>query len=74
MAETVGDFVARRLHEWGVRRIYGYPGDGINGITAGLRRLNSIEFVQVRRGRPGQSRDHPPDLPRSHRRLRAAPD
>ena len=48
MAETVGDFVARRLHEWGVRRIYGYPGDGINGITAGLRRLDSIEFVQVR--------------------------
>jgi thiamine pyrophosphate-dependent acetolactate synthase large subunit-like protein len=48
MAETVGDFVARRLHEWGVRRIYGYPGDGINCITAGLRRLDSIEFVQVR--------------------------
>ena len=48
MAETVGDFVVRHLHEWGVRRIYGYPGDGINGITAGLRRLDSIEFVQVR--------------------------
>jgi len=48
MSLTVGDFVARRLHEWGVRRIYGYPGDGINGITAGLRRLGKIEFVQVR--------------------------
>ena len=29
-------------------RIYGYPGDGINGVTAGLRRLGKIEFVQVR--------------------------
>jgi thiamine pyrophosphate-dependent acetolactate synthase large subunit-like protein len=48
MSLTVGDFLARRLHEWGVRRIYGYPGDGINGITAGLRRLGKIEFVQVR--------------------------
>jgi pyruvate dehydrogenase (quinone) len=26
----VGDFVVERLHAWGVRRIYGYPGDGIN--------------------------------------------
>ena len=48
MSLTVGDFLACRLHEWGVRRIYGYPGDGINGITAGLRRLGKIEFVQVR--------------------------
>ena len=48
MALTVGDFVARRLHDWGVRRIYGYPGDGINGVTAGLRRLGKIDFIQVR--------------------------
>jgi pyruvate dehydrogenase (quinone) len=48
MASTVGDFVARRLYEWGVRRVYGYPGDGINGLTAGLRRLGEIDFVQVR--------------------------
>jgi pyruvate dehydrogenase (quinone) len=26
----VADFVIERLHAWGVRRIYGYPGDGIN--------------------------------------------
>ena len=32
MAGIVGDFVVDRLHEWGVKRIYGYPGDGINGL------------------------------------------
>ena len=31
---TVSDFLLQRLYDWGVRRIYGYPGDGINGITA----------------------------------------
>jgi len=35
MAETTSDFLVKRLGEWGVRRIYGYPGDGINGIMAG---------------------------------------
>lgn len=30
MAE-VGDFILQRLSEWGVKRIFGYPGDGING-------------------------------------------
>ncbi|HEX2110229.1 MAG TPA: thiamine pyrophosphate-binding protein [Gaiellaceae bacterium] len=34
MAESVADFIVRRLREWGVRRIYGYPGDGINGSWA----------------------------------------
>ena len=36
MTRTVGDFVVRRLYEWGVQRIYGYPGDGINGIIGAL--------------------------------------
>jgi pyruvate dehydrogenase (quinone) len=44
----VGDFVVERLHTWGVRRIYGYPGDGINGVIAALQRANNIEFIQVR--------------------------
>ena len=49
MAETVGDFLLRRLSEWGVRRIYGYPGDGINGIVGAFDRArDQIEFVQVR--------------------------
>ena len=49
MAKTVGDFLIERLHEWGVRRIFGYPGDGINGIMGALGRAEGqIEFIQVR--------------------------
>src|SRR5215212_6690309 len=44
----VADFVVERLHAWGVRRIYGYPGDGINGVLGALQRAGSIEFIQVR--------------------------
>jgi pyruvate dehydrogenase (quinone) len=44
----VSDFVVERLHQWGVRRIFGYPGDGINGVLGGLQRAKNIEFVQVR--------------------------
>jgi pyruvate dehydrogenase (quinone) len=44
----VGDFVVERLHAWGVRRIYGYPGDGINGVIGALQRADKIEFIQVR--------------------------
>jgi len=49
MSETVGDFLLKRLAEWGVRRVYGYPGDGINGIIGALgRATDEIQFVQVR--------------------------
>jgi len=52
MAETTSDFLVSRLHEWGVRRIYGYPGDGINGIMGALERAEKtdkkIDFIQVR--------------------------
>jgi len=49
MAKLVGDFVWQRLHEWGVRRVFGYPGDGINGLIGALDRTKgAIEFVQVR--------------------------
>ena len=49
MADTVGDFFVHRLHEWGVRRIFGYPGDGINGVLGALQRMSGkIEFIQVR--------------------------
>ena len=49
MAETTADFLLERLHENGVRRIYGYPGDGINAIVGALERhKDTIEFVQVR--------------------------
>lgn len=49
---TVGDFLLERLHQWGVRRIFGYPGDGINGIMAALKRRDggdaALEFIQTR--------------------------
>jgi len=49
MSQTVGDFFWDRLHAWGVRRIFGYPGDGINGLLGALdRQKERFEFVQVR--------------------------
>ena len=49
MATTVGDFLLQRLSEWGVRRVYGYPGDGINGIMGAFgRSKGKIDFVQAR--------------------------
>jgi pyruvate dehydrogenase (quinone) len=49
MAETTADFLLDRLHENGVRRIYGYPGDGINAIIGALaRHTDQIEFIQAR--------------------------
>ncbi|NWK42965.1 thiamine pyrophosphate-requiring protein [Ralstonia pickettii] len=49
MRATVCDFLVARLYDWGVRRIFGYPGDGINGMFGALERAGGkIEFVQVR--------------------------
>jgi pyruvate dehydrogenase (quinone) len=49
MSETVGAFALKRLHEHGVKRIYGYPGDGINGILGGFHEHgDKVEFVQTR--------------------------
>jgi pyruvate dehydrogenase (quinone) len=48
MAQTVGAHILERLHGHGVRRIYGYPGDGVNGILGGFHELGDrIEFVQA---------------------------
>jgi pyruvate dehydrogenase (quinone) len=45
----VADHLCRRLLEWNVRRIYGYPGDGISGLLGALDRLDGeLEFVQAR--------------------------
>jgi len=45
----VSDFLIERLASWKIRRIFGYPGDGINGIMGALNRANGkIEFVQTR--------------------------
>src|SRR5215216_2103582 len=49
MAKTVADFMLERLKQWGVERIYGYPGDGINATLGALdRHSEEIEFVQAR--------------------------
>ncbi len=49
MAETVSDFLVSRLGAWGVTRLYGYPGDGINGIMGALgRAAGRMQFIQVR--------------------------
>ena len=49
MADHVSDFVLSRLREWGVHRIYGYPGDGINGFLGALDRAEGDpEFIQAR--------------------------
>src|ERR1700704_6611141 len=46
--KTVGDAVLERLAVWGVERVFGYPGDGINGITTALGRQKAVDFIQVR--------------------------
>ena len=49
MAKTVAEFTIERLYDWGIRRIFGYPGDGINGFMAALRGAeDKIQFVQTR--------------------------
>ena len=49
MAQNVSQFILDRLTAWGVKRIYGYPGDGINGLCAALDQVDSPpEFIQVR--------------------------
>src|ERR687886_2673653 len=49
MAEKVADFMLKRLREWDIHRIYGYPGDGINAILGALDRAKGDpEFIQAR--------------------------
>ncbi|WP_068090029.1 thiamine pyrophosphate-requiring protein [Novosphingobium rosa] len=52
MAQMTSDFLVERLKSWGVTRIYGYSGDGINGVLGALQRAEKngegIEFIQVR--------------------------
>ncbi len=49
MADTVADYLLSRLQEWGVEQVFGYPGDGINGLLAAWGRAgNRPKFVQAR--------------------------
>jgi pyruvate dehydrogenase (quinone) len=45
----VSDQILQRLHAWGVRRVFGYPGDGINGLMGAFERSDgAVQFVQAR--------------------------
>jgi pyruvate dehydrogenase (quinone) len=47
--QTVADYLLGRLREWGVDKVFGFPGDGINGLLAAWARAdNDPKFVQAR--------------------------
>src|SRR5256714_3012998 len=49
MGELVADYFLKRLREWGIHRIYGYPGDGINAFLGALDRADGDpDFIQAR--------------------------
>ena len=49
MTTTVGQAILERLVRWGVERVYGYPGDGINGLLGAFHEVaTELEFMQVR--------------------------
>src|SRR5690349_2260461 len=49
MSKSVADFVIDRLMQWGIYRIFGYPGDGINGLMGAMNRTKGkMDFIQVR--------------------------
>ncbi len=49
MAQTVSEFVWKRLSEWGLSRVFGYPGDGVGGLDVALEQAKDfMHYVQVR--------------------------
>jgi pyruvate dehydrogenase (quinone) len=46
---NVSDYLVKRLADWGVQRVFGYPGDGINGIMGAFNRNDhGVRFIQAR--------------------------
>src|SRR5579872_2747423 len=49
MSMNVSEFVWRRVQEWGIKRVYGYPGDGVGGLDVALEKTkDSLQYIQVR--------------------------
>lgn len=48
MSQNVAEFVWSRLGEWGLSRVYGYPGDGVGGLDVALQKADFMDYVQVR--------------------------
>src|SRR5438270_9095360 len=49
MSQNTAQFILNRLTEWGVKRVYGYPGDGINELLGAFHEMgDKLEFTQVR--------------------------
>jgi pyruvate dehydrogenase (quinone) len=49
MAMNVSEFVWHRLQEWGLKRVYGYPGDGVGGLDIALEKTkDTLQYIQVR--------------------------
>ena len=49
MTDSVGDYILRRLREWGVQQVFAYPGDGINGLLAAFAKAEDRpRFIQAR--------------------------
>src|SRR3984885_5362565 len=49
MSMNVSDFVWHRVQEWGIERVYGYPGDGVGGLDVALEKAKAeLQYIQVR--------------------------
>ena len=49
MSQNVAEFVWKRLSEWGLSRVYGYPGDGVGGLDVALEKAKDfMDYIQVR--------------------------
>ena len=49
MGLNVSEFVWHRLQEWGLKRVFGYPGDGVGGLDVALEKTkDTLQYVQVR--------------------------
>src|ERR1051326_681836 len=46
---NTAQFILDRLTKWGIKRVYGYPGDGINGLMGAFHEVGGrLEFIQCR--------------------------